>query len=38
MIRAAGMRIWERENPQGPPGDQKMPIAPPNWNHNEEAG
>lgn len=38
MIRAAGMRIWERENQQGPPGDQKMPIASPNWNQNEEAG
>ncbi|TRZ05643.1 hypothetical protein HGM15179_021464 [Zosterops borbonicus] len=38
MIRAAGIRIWERENPQGEPGDQKMPIASPNWNNNDEAG
>lgn len=38
MIRAAGIRIWERKNLQGEPGDQKMPIASPNWNHNDEAG
>lgn len=38
MIRTAGMRIWERENQQGPPGDQKMPMTSPNWNHNTEAG
>lgn len=30
MIRTAGMRIWERENQQGPPGDQKMPMTSPN--------
>ncbi|KAJ7412842.1 endogenous retrovirus group k member 25 pol [Pitangus sulphuratus] len=34
MIRMAGIWIWERENKQGPPWDNKMPIAPPNWDHN----
>ncbi|KAM6367211.1 programmed cell death protein 2 isoform 1-T2 [Alca torda] len=38
MIRTAGMRIWERENQQGPPGDQKMPIVQPNWNQNDVEG
>lgn len=38
MIRTAGMRIWERENQQGPPGDQKMPIVHPNWNQNDVEG
>lgn len=28
IIRVAGMRIWERENPQGPPGEHKMPLTP----------
>ncbi|TRZ15508.1 hypothetical protein HGM15179_011593 [Zosterops borbonicus] len=37
MTRAARMRIWERRNQQGPPGDQKMPIASPNWIHNDAA-
>lgn len=38
MIRAARMRIGERQNQQSPPGDQKMPIESPNWNHNDAAG
>lgn len=36
--RMAGTRIWEKENPQGAPGDYKMLIAPPDWNQNDEAG
>lgn len=27
MIRAAGMRFWERENRLGPPRDHKMPLV-----------
>ena len=38
MIRIAEIKICERENQQGPPGNQKMPITPPNWNQNDEAG
>ncbi|XP_033373427.1 uncharacterized protein LOC117245066 [Parus major] len=38
LIRMTGIWIWERENIPGPPGDQKIPIADPNWNPNEEEG
>lgn len=38
IIRVAGMRIWERENQQGPPGKHKMPMTSPNWNPNNEMG
>ncbi|RMB99484.1 hypothetical protein DUI87_24221 [Hirundo rustica rustica] len=36
MIRAAGMRIWERGNRTGPPGDFKLPVVDPRWNPNRE--
>ncbi|RMB95972.1 hypothetical protein DUI87_27557 [Hirundo rustica rustica] len=36
MIRTAGMRIWERENRIGPPGDIKLPIVNPRWSPNRE--
>ncbi|RMB93167.1 hypothetical protein DUI87_26111 [Hirundo rustica rustica] len=36
MIRTAGMKIWERENRTGPPGDYKLPIIDPRWNPNRE--
>ncbi|RMC06088.1 hypothetical protein DUI87_17633 [Hirundo rustica rustica] len=36
MIHTAGMRIWERENRIGPPGDIKLPIVDPRWNPNQE--
>lgn len=38
MIRAAGMRIWERGNRLGPPGDHKMPLVDPNWDPDQEEG
>lgn len=38
MIRAAGIRIWERENRMGPPGDLKMPLVDPGWASNREEG
>lgn len=38
MIRAAGMKIWERENRGGPRGEDKMPLNVPDWDPNEEEG
>lgn len=38
MIRGNGIKIWERENQQGPPGENKMPMTSPQWNPNEERG
>ncbi|OWK52493.1 Gag polyprotein [Lonchura striata] len=38
MIRTAGVKIWERENRLGPPGDQKIPLVDPSWNPNQEEG
>lgn len=41
MIRAAGIRIWEKDNhpgPQVPSGEQKLPLTDPNWNLNQEEG
>ncbi|XP_064263155.1 uncharacterized protein LOC135293077 [Passer domesticus] len=38
MIRAAGIRIWEKENRVGPPGDLKMPLVDPGWDPNREEG
>ncbi|RMC19924.1 hypothetical protein DUI87_03491 [Hirundo rustica rustica] len=38
IIRTAGIRVWERENLQRELGDQKMTVAPPDWNHNSEQG
>lgn len=38
MTRLAGMQIWERENQQGPPGENEMPIAPSQWNPNDKRG
>lgn len=38
MIIAAGIRISGRENQQEASGDQEMPIAPPDWNQNDEGG
>lgn len=38
MIRGNGVKIWERENQQGPPGENKMPMTSPQWNPNEERG
>ncbi|RMC03935.1 hypothetical protein DUI87_19471 [Hirundo rustica rustica] len=36
MTCTAAMRIWERENRMGPPGDYKMPVVDPRWNPNRE--
>lgn len=36
MIRSAGMKIWEREHQQGPGGENKMPIAEPQGDPNDE--
>uniref|UniRef100_A0A8C0U3Q6 Core shell protein Gag P30 domain-containing protein n=1 Tax=Cyanistes caeruleus TaxID=156563 RepID=A0A8C0U3Q6_CYACU len=38
LIRAAAMRIWERENRIGPRGEEKVPNRDPGWNPNEEEG
>lgn len=38
LIRAAGMRIWERENRNGPRGEEKMPHVQPDWDPNDELG
>lgn len=41
MIRAAGIRLWERDNRPGPQvqsGEQKLPLTDPNWNPNQEEG
>lgn len=38
MIRQAGMRIWERQNQAGPPGDQKWPNVDPHWDHQQPQG
>lgn len=38
MIRAAGMRIWETENQEGVPSDQKMPLQNPQWDQNQPQG
>lgn len=38
LIRAAGINAWEKDNPQGPPGEDKMPTAPPDWGQNNEEG
>lgn len=38
LIRTAGIRIWERENHTGPPGEQKLPLVNPGWDPNQEEG
>ncbi|RMB93255.1 hypothetical protein DUI87_30377 [Hirundo rustica rustica] len=38
LIRAAGIKVWEKENPQGPPGEDKMPTVSPEWGQNIEEG
>lgn len=38
MIRLAGIWVWDRENQQGPAGEQKMPTEPPNWDPSDERG
>lgn len=38
LIRAAGMKIWERENRMGPRGEEKMPHHSPGWDPNNEMG
>ncbi|RMB93995.1 hypothetical protein DUI87_29582 [Hirundo rustica rustica] len=38
MIRQAGIREWERQNPQSTPGDQKWPSQEPRWNAQMEEG
>ncbi|RMC20847.1 hypothetical protein DUI87_01700 [Hirundo rustica rustica] len=38
MIREAGIREWERRNPQSTPGDQKGPSQDPRWNAQTEEG
>ncbi|TRZ08940.1 hypothetical protein HGM15179_018170 [Zosterops borbonicus] len=38
MIRQAGIRDWERRNPQGTPGEQKWPSQSPGWNSQTEEG
>ncbi|TRZ07020.1 hypothetical protein HGM15179_020087 [Zosterops borbonicus] len=38
MIRTAGIRIWERKNRLGLPGDHKLPLVDPGWNPNQEEG
>ncbi|RMC04130.1 hypothetical protein DUI87_19467 [Hirundo rustica rustica] len=36
MIRTAGIKIWEKENRTGPPGEYKLPMENPWWNPNRE--
>uniref|UniRef100_A0A8C3P171 Core shell protein Gag P30 domain-containing protein n=1 Tax=Cyanoderma ruficeps TaxID=181631 RepID=A0A8C3P171_9PASS len=38
MIRQAGIRDWERRNPQGVLGEQKWPSQDPRWNAQTEEG
>ncbi|TRZ07858.1 hypothetical protein HGM15179_019249 [Zosterops borbonicus] len=38
MIKQAGIRDWDRRNPQGTPGDQKWPSTSPSWNVQTEDG
>ncbi|RMB96461.1 hypothetical protein DUI87_27136 [Hirundo rustica rustica] len=38
MIRQAGIREWERQNPQSTLGDQKWPSQDPRWNAQTEEG
>lgn len=38
LIRAAGIKIWEKENRAGPAGEDKMPLTPPDWIANSEEG
>ncbi|RMC03959.1 hypothetical protein DUI87_19296 [Hirundo rustica rustica] len=38
LIRQAGIREWERRNPQSTPGDQKWPSQDPRWNAQTEEG
>lgn len=38
IIRIVGMRLWERENQQGVPADQKMPLQSPQWDQNQPQG
>uniref|UniRef100_A0A8C0ZAH2 Core shell protein Gag P30 domain-containing protein n=1 Tax=Cyanistes caeruleus TaxID=156563 RepID=A0A8C0ZAH2_CYACU len=38
MIRTAGIRIWERENRSGLPGEYKLPQVDPGWDPNREEG
>lgn len=38
LIWTASMRIWERENRPGPPGEEKMPLKPPDWDPNTDLG
>uniref|UniRef100_A0A8B9EAB3 CCHC-type domain-containing protein n=1 Tax=Anser cygnoides TaxID=8845 RepID=A0A8B9EAB3_ANSCY len=38
MIRQAGMRLWERQNQEGAPGDVKWPNTNPNWDHQAAQG
>ncbi|TRZ09372.1 hypothetical protein HGM15179_017729, partial [Zosterops borbonicus] len=38
MIKQAGIRDWDRCNPQGTPGDQKWPSSSPSWNAQIEDG
>uniref|UniRef100_A0A8C0V2M8 CCHC-type domain-containing protein n=1 Tax=Cyanistes caeruleus TaxID=156563 RepID=A0A8C0V2M8_CYACU len=38
MIKQAGIRDWNRRNPQGTPGDQKWPSVSPSWNTQTEEG
>ncbi|RMC21919.1 hypothetical protein DUI87_02790 [Hirundo rustica rustica] len=38
MIQQAGIREWERRNPQSTPGDQKWPSQDPRWNAQTEEG
>ncbi|TRZ26910.1 hypothetical protein HGM15179_000254 [Zosterops borbonicus] len=38
MIKQAGIRDWDRRNPQGTPGDQKWPSSSPSWNAQTEDG
>ncbi|RMC16669.1 hypothetical protein DUI87_06608 [Hirundo rustica rustica] len=38
MVRQAGIREWERQNPPSTPGDQKWPSQDPRWNAQTEEG
>lgn len=38
LIRAAGMKIWKRENRVDPQGETKLPYDPPDWGPNDELG
>lgn len=36
LVRAAAIKVWDREKRAGPPGEVKVPHVDPNWDPNSE--